>query len=60
MNPTSVKRPSPTWDCCPLRRLRAHKRRGACYMTNWEKLEKKVEIRPHTTLVLGFVTDVVC
>ena len=60
MNPTSVKSPSPTSDCCPLRWLRAHNRCGECCMTNWEKLGKKVEIRAHTTSVMRFVTDVVC
>jgi len=59
VNPTSVKRPELTWDCCPLRRLQSQNRRSACFMTNWEKLGKKVEIRAHTTSVLGFVTDVV-
>ena len=60
MNPTLIKRPEPTWDCCPLRLLRPQNRRSACCMTNWGKLGKKVEIRAHTTSVLGFVTHVVC
>jgi len=56
----SVKRPAPTWDCCPLRRLRPQNRRSACCMTNWEKLGKNVEIRAHTTSVTKPRTDVVC
>jgi len=60
VNPTSVKRPEPTLDCCPLRQLRPQNRRSACCMTNWEKLGEKFEIRAHTTSVMGFETDVVC
>jgi len=44
VNPTSVKRPEPTWDCCPLRQLRPQNRRSACCMTNWENWEKKLKL----------------
>jgi len=55
VNPMSVKRPEPTWDCCPLRRLRPQNWRSVCCTTNWRKLGKKIKIRAHTTSVMGFV-----